>query len=80
MGHAGADTQLAADLEDPVAAGLQLQDFRLYFGLNPTPAEFRSFRLGASETGVDSLSNDPPLRKSDQDKLDVTICALVGML
>jgi hypothetical protein len=41
--HTRADTELPADLEDPVTAGLRLQDFRLCFGLNPTPAQFRSF-------------------------------------
>jgi hypothetical protein len=42
--HTAADTELAADLGDPVAAGLRLKDFRLYFGLNPTLARFRSLR------------------------------------
>jgi hypothetical protein len=51
--HAGADAELAPDLEDAVAVGLQLQDFRLDFGINPTPPEFRSFRPGARQTGVD---------------------------
>jgi len=36
--------KFSADLEDAVAVGLQFQDFRLYFGLNPAPAQFRSFR------------------------------------
>src|ERR1700716_2491606 len=39
--HAGADTELPADLEDAVAAGLQFENLRLYFGLKPTPAQFR---------------------------------------
>jgi len=36
--------KFSPDLEDAVAVGLQFQDFRLYFGLNPAPAQFRSFR------------------------------------
>ena len=51
--HAGADTELPADLEDAVAAGLQFENLRLYFGLKPTPAQFRlSPSRAASRRGI----------------------------
>src|SRR3982074_3231289 len=51
--HAGADTELPADLEDAVAAGLQFENLRGYFGLKPAPAQFRlSPSRAASRRGI----------------------------
>ena len=60
--HARADTELPADLEDPVPAGPQFQYSGFNSGLDATPPEFRSFRPSAGETGIDPLSNNPPLK------------------
>jgi hypothetical protein len=57
-----ANAELPADLEDSVAAGLQFQYPRLHCWLYPTPAEFRPVCPSARETGVDPLSNNPPLK------------------
>jgi hypothetical protein len=60
----GADAELPADLEDAVAAGPQFQYSRFNRRLDATPPEFRSFRHGARETGIDPLSDNFPLKLS----------------
>src|SRR6267378_4131918 len=60
--HAGADTQLSADLEDAISVGSQLQYARLDRGLNPTPAQLCTFRPSASKARVYSFANDPTLK------------------
>ena len=62
--HARADAELAADLENPIPAGLQFQYSRFNSRLDATAPEFRSFRPGARQTGIDPLSNNPPLKLS----------------
>ena len=59
--HAGADAERSADLENAVSVGSQLQYARLDRGLNPTPAQLRTFRPSASKTRVYSFANDPTL-------------------
>src|SRR5258705_1964523 len=59
--HAGADTQLSADLEDAITVSPQLQNFRLDRGLNPTPTQLCTFRPSASKPSIDPLPNDSPL-------------------
>jgi hypothetical protein len=56
--HTGADAALEADLEDGVNAGIRLQDFRLRFGLNPTPAQFRSFPLARADKVIELIPPD----------------------
>jgi hypothetical protein len=51
--HARADTELPADLENPVPASPQLQYSRFNSRLDATPPEFRSFHPSARETGID---------------------------
>ncbi len=46
--HAGADAESSADLENAVSVGSQLQYARLDRGLNPTPAQLRTFRPSRS--------------------------------
>src|ERR1700704_4204837 len=62
--HARADAELPADLEDAVAVGFQFSYSRLDSRLDATPPEFRSFRPSARKTGIDPLSNNPPLKLS----------------
>src|SRR4051794_9075498 len=62
--HAGTDAELAADLEDAVATGLQLQNSRLHCGINAASAEFGAGRPGACKTSIDPFSDDPPLELS----------------
>ena len=62
--HARADAQLPANLEDAVAVGLQFENSRFHSGVNPTAAELGPIRPGARQTGIDSLSNNPPLKLS----------------
>src|ERR1700704_3238313 len=59
--HAGADTQLSADLEDAITVSPQLQYFRLHRGPNSTAAQLCAVRPGASKTRVYSFANDPTL-------------------
>ena len=44
--------------------GPQFQYSRFNSRLDATSPEFRSFRPGARETGIDPLSNNPPLKLS----------------
>jgi hypothetical protein len=59
--HACPDAKFPADLEDAVTAGLQFENSRLHGRLYRTPAELGPIRPRASQTGIDPLSNDPPL-------------------
>jgi hypothetical protein len=62
--HTRADAELPADLKHSVAPGLQFYYSRLDSRLDATPPEFRSFRPSARKTGIDPLSNNPPLKLS----------------
>jgi hypothetical protein len=62
--HAGADAELAADLEDSVTAGLQFENSRFNARLNPTPAELCPIRPRPRQTGIDPLANNPSLKLS----------------
>jgi hypothetical protein len=59
--HTCPDAKFPADLEDAVTAGLQFENSRLHGRLYRTPAELGPIRPRASQTGIDPLSNDPPL-------------------
>jgi putative SOS response-associated peptidase YedK len=61
--HTRADAELAADFEDTVTAGLQLQDFHLHHRINSTPTELGPIRPRARQTGIDPLSNDASQRR-----------------
>src|SRR5229473_4292413 len=63
--HAGADTELSADLEDAITVSPQLQYFRLHRGPNSTAAQLCAVRPGASKPSIDPLPNDPPLKLSE---------------
>jgi hypothetical protein len=62
--HTGADAKFPADLEDADTAGLQFKNSRFHSWVNPTPAELRPIRPRPRQTGVDSLSDNPPLKLS----------------
>jgi hypothetical protein len=59
--NAGTNPERPADLEDAIALCPQFFYSRLDRRLDPTPAQLRTVRPGARESGIDSFSNDPSL-------------------